>query len=361
MYGYQGRWLFISFGFLIAQVGLIRASEIGESWSGASTATSFSSYQINKSDSQQGTTASSSVSSQDPTPLTNVANPNLPYGYVRSVPTSWKIEASSSADPAHLLHVSASLNAPEYTGSLWSNGIEPPTNRTSISASWSNDVVTVSNSSGSAPPDSIRLNFTLTYATPGEITPSGIRATYNGQQDSVSNTGVTGYTSQQFQHNIDGYTKLPLPIDSTTINNRDSPTFLTDTFHVDLHLDAKGQSDPLNLKLELTPAMTLVANSEIRFGTLAGDPVDLYGNLALTSVTLPDGMPLSALGDSVTFLSGLQAPGTLAAPVPEPTTFLAWGLVLSLGGLAKASRRRATRYEAWTSGPCQTRVDARLD
>jgi hypothetical protein len=47
-------------------------------------------------------------------------------------------------------------------------------------------------------------------------------------------------------------------------------------------------------------------------------------SLSLTGVTLPDGTPLTAAGYGVSFASGMALP---EQPVPEPATFVVWGLL----------------------------------
>jgi len=66
------------------------------------------------------------------------------------------------------------------------------------------------------------------------------------------------------------------------------------------------------------------------FNWSSGDQV----SLSLTGVTLPDGIPLTADDYSVSFASGMTLP---EAPVPEPATFVAWGV---LEGAALMVRRR---------------------
>ena len=105
-----------------------------------------------------------------------------------------------------------------------------------------------------------------------------------------------------------------------------------DTFHLDLPVDKSGISAPFSLSLHLAPYIGLVSNWPVRYSGLTG-------NLALTGVTLPDGTPLSSLGDTFSFESGLGAP----APVPEPASLAAWGMIAGAAGVAAARRRAARR------------------
>lgn len=263
-----------------------RASVLSGAWSGASASVSY----FNQNPSQQGANASVSAGgTENQTYLGD--NPLTPIYYTLS--TTGSIAAAAGADPAHLLQVTASDYAPDPGVML-----SPVINGATASATWSNDSVTVTNASGSSLPNIIQLNFALTLNAPGEENPF-FTVTYNGKTVDYSQLGSPWSTS--------GY----------------------ETFHIDLPVDASGQSGPFSVGLQLYAPLVGV-----------GTPVSysgLSGNIALTSVTLPDGTPLASLGDSISFASGLSAPTT----VPEPGTLVAWGVAFAATALQAVRRYRS--------------------
>jgi hypothetical protein len=163
----------------------------------------------------------------------------------------------------------------------------------------------------------IRLNFTMTFVTPGTLPGATLTATFNGQKDVVYSSYGTSFSHVDASGNVTNGT--PASIDSTNANGGTS--------------SSSGLSAPFNLSLALNPPVGLNRDTPTIFDGLAG-------NLALTSVTLPDGTILSSLGDSVSFESGLGVPDA----VPEPASLLAWGLGLAGVVAWKTRRVRSISY-----------------
>jgi hypothetical protein len=305
------------------------ADPISSSWSGASASVFFG----NQSPSQQGTTAQASAGGT----LTVTFETSVSTPYQGDV--TGNVAASAGGDPAHLLQVTGSASAPEvgtvaHTWDGLTNGLG------GASASWTDDAAIVTAPAGSSLPDMIRLHFTLTFSDDHGIGQNAsLTASYNGTQLSYS-----GSDWQRAPYGSSNADMMGLhsdagnagAVDSSTITTTGNSTLpasdnwvtkITDTFHIDLPLNKVGVSNPFSLSLQLSPDIGLVSNSPLNSG--------LSANIALTSVTLPDGTPLSALGDSVSFQSGLNP-----TPAPEPASLLVWGLV---GGTAGAMAVRRSR------------------
>ena len=232
---------------------------------------------------------------------------------------SGNVAASAGGDPAHLLQVNASAYSPD-PGVLGG----PGSPLASATASWTNDAVTVTAPVGGTLPDAIRLNLTLTFAAPGQIPYAGLTTTYNG---TTRNYSVFKGLSGPYDIRTDN-TAL-VDSSTTTSNSNGSSATLKETFHIDLPLSKSGLSAPFSLGLQLSPSVGLVNGEGISY-------TGLTGNLALTGVTLPDGTSLAALGDSVSFESGLHLPGA----VPEPASLLVWGLIAATAGMMAVRRAR---------------------
>jgi hypothetical protein len=102
--------------------------------------------------------------------------------------------------------------------------------------------------------------------------------------------------------------------------------------HMDVPLDALGQSDLFRLAIESDVSLGLPYRADI-------DALHENFTLGLADITLIDGTSLADAGLSATFASGLGGEPT---PVPEPGTFVAWTLV---GVGVVLVRRRKGRAE----------------
>lgn len=305
----------------------VLADPIATSWSGASASVNFG----QQTQSQQGATAQASTGGS-----LSVNYLGVPYwvgsSYTRDDDqgtVTGNLAASAGSDPAHLLQVTASSNAPD-PGTLEAGA--GGTVAGAASASWTNDAAIVTAPAGSSLPNTIQLNFTLTFSDPHGIGPNAsLTATYNGTQLSYWGSDMTAGPAASLygQPTMGLHSEPGNAVDSSSIvSSTNWQTQLTNTFHIDLSLSQSGLSAPLSLGLQLTPTMGLYSNSPVEFSGLTA-------NIALTSVTLPDGTPLSALGDLVSFESGLAAP----TAAPEPASLLVWGLVATAGAAAVRRRR----------------------
>ena len=299
------------------------SSEIVKSWSGASAST----YYNARADSQQGASASASSSYQGIDTVTSATPGGPPF----IVSTSGAVAATAGDDPAHLLRVTASVN----TGNAGNYHPYSAPDTAGATASWSNDAVLVRAPAGSSLPDAVRLNFTLTFNVSGTSAYDGLTATFNGLRDQVGSQYAISFSHVDSS----GVTTANLPpsVDSSNAPATNLPGGLKDTFHVDLPVSSTGLGAPINLGLALSPQV----------GTAEDQPTlyNLAGNLALTSVTLPDGTTtLASLGDSVSFASGLTPPDP--NPVPEPNSLLGWALALATAGAGTTRSRWLARRPA---------------
>jgi hypothetical protein len=261
---------------------------------------------FDQNSSQQGTTATASAGGTEG------------FDYIGSDGVTWfhqnttgSLSASAGSDPARLLQVTASDKSPDpglmsSPGQL-SNG--HLSGGVTATAGWTNDSVTVTNPSGSNLPDTIRLDFALTISNTWAMPFGTLKATYNGTTLSYAADGMYGSLGLRPDPSNSG------KVDTSTVA---AGTDRVDTFHIDLALDKAGHSDPFSLGLQLAPFMGLFSDSPANYKNATA-------NLALTGITLPDGTPLSSLGDSVSFASDLTAP----ASVPEPQALAAWALIVA--------------------------------
>lgn len=131
-----------------------RASGLTDAWSGASATATF----FDKSDSHQGAIAGASVSGSQV--LTYAGNtPGTTY----QATVSGRLSGSAEDSAAQLLHVSASGSTPDpgVIGGPWPQG------QGAATAAWTSDSAVVTAAPLSSLPDTIRLNFGLTYTVPG--------------------------------------------------------------------------------------------------------------------------------------------------------------------------------------------------
>lgn len=221
--------------------------------------------------------------------------------------------------------MTASSNAPD-PGTL---GYSNTTGFGTAQASWTNDAAMVTAAAGSSLPGTIRLDFTLTFSGGQGFGPySTLTATYNGTQLGYwGSDGQPGYSPGVHSNPGNAGT-----VDSSKVitNSAGYPGVIQDTFHIDLPLNKSGQNAPFSLSLQLSPFMGLFSNANVDYSGLTG-------NIALTGVTLPDGTPLSALRDSVSFASGLVLP----TPAPEPESVLVWCITVLAAGVLAVRRSRA--------------------
>jgi hypothetical protein len=296
------------------------ASGITSTWSGASASVVFDT----QTRSQQGATANAAAGGSYTINYEGSPAINPPMYFQSTV--SGNVAASAGGNAAQLLQVTAASNAPD-PGTL---GYSNTTGSASATASWTNDAAIVTAPAGSNLPDAIRLNFTLTFSAPiGAGGPyATLTASYNGTQlgyyASDGNDPALGVHSNATNAGA---------VDSHTVTNSPGsnvPVAITDTFHIDLALNQSGVSAPFSLTLALSPFVGLVSNSNVDYSGLSG-------NIVLTGVTLADGTPLSALGDSVSFESGLGVPGV----VPEPASLLVWGVIAAAASAMAVQRSRA--------------------
>jgi hypothetical protein len=304
-------------GFVVIVGGLDDAA-FADAWTGASASASIHS----QSQSQQGATANAVASGSYTDNY--LGSPAFQYPTYFQATVAGNLTASAGGDPSNLLSVTASSNSPN-PGTL-GDGIR--NDGGTAAASWTNDAAIVTAPVGSNLPGAIRLNFALTFTTPSDSPYSNLTATYNGTNLSYSGMGyMYGYSMGIYPG-----TSNAAAVDSSTIL-RDAdgkPDAIKDTFHIDLPLNMSGLSAPFSLGLQLSPFIGLLSNANVSYSGLTG-------NIALTSVTLPDGTPLSALGDSVSFESGLILP----TAAPEPSSVLVWGLA-AVAVVTAVRRSRAT-------------------
>ena len=183
---------------------------------------------------------------------------------------------------------------------------------------WDNVAATLHGPTVSAMPSSIRLEFQITYSPPNTASLYDI-AQPNLVAQGLVGTGVPALTSAG----------TPLQPGEPAVQAL-SNGLLSGTFHLDLPLSATGTSQQFSLGL--TSDLDLFKVLYSWPGTL-----QLPMSLSLTGIYLPDGTPIAAAGDSVTFDSGLPPP--IVAPVPEPTSVAAWCL-LAAGAAMKLHRRK---------------------
>lgn len=305
----------LSFVYLAVLVGAgqhrpSQASNIPAPWSGATAEVQL----FGRTQSEQGPTARESASGSETAHYWG--SPNAPQ--MLSADHSGSVTAFAGGDPAHLLNVTGSAQSP-YPGTIGGPNFA---GGGSATASWTDDVAVVTPQAGSSMPDAIRLNFALTFSAPNDLPYSRLVATYNDTNLSYMAAGYYPFIHPDPSNNL-------LVDSSSLVVGSGSFSTLKDTFHVDLHLDQLGRSDPFSLSLYLAPPIGLFSNQRVSV-------TDMMGNLALIGVTLPDGTSLASIGASVSFDSGLP----WANPVPEPASVLAWGTASAVAAAMAIRRSR---------------------
>jgi hypothetical protein len=241
--------------------------------------------------------------------------------YPLSIPINSGGSASASGNPDNLLTASTYLKYGP-TGVL-SAPIVGPDNPIQATASWNNDSLIVHAPPGTSLPDSVQLQFKVDVlpGLPGAGGENGsLSIGINGNNTQLTGFGFLG-AGLPGGGEVGGV-KLQ-PIDSELHHQ-------TGTFNIALALHPNGVSDPFSLSVSSIGSPAANLNT---FGALS------YASsisLSLTGVTLPDGTPLTAAGYGGSFASGM------ALPVPEPATFVVWGL-LAVAAVTLRHRALTTR------------------
>ena len=188
-------------------------------------------------------------------------------------------------------------------------------------ASWTGDRAQLQ---GPVPLGTLRLNFSV-----GLVGPNYQFGSFGGVVVEANN-----HTMTLTNHFLQVQPFFQQGFDSLTTMTAAGPPYSNHyqaTFHLDLPVNSSGLSDPFRLSLQVTPDSGLESNYAINSGPI-GDAI-----LSLTSITTTDGRLLSDLGDTVTFASGMLAPGV--QPVPEPSSILIIGGLVAAVGLGRRFHR----------------------
>ena len=202
-------------------------------------------------------------------------------------------------------------------------GASSPWPDTQTNAGWTGVVATVSGPTGSTLPSTIRLEFQATYSPPSSLTPWGIQSSVFSPQEL---TLINHYG---------GGNDLNLVNAGTALQPGEAPVKLTSAgllqgnFHIDLSLSPSGVSQPFGLALASNLPVMLYMGQSLTNSN--------FMSVSLAGITLPDGSSLDSQGYSVNFQSGLPYDPN---PVPEPATWVMWGLVAAGYGLRVQRRSR---------------------
>ncbi|HEX8200545.1 MAG TPA: hypothetical protein VF590_08655 [Isosphaeraceae bacterium] len=256
----------------------------------------------------------------------------------RTWPVYGRARAEATGRPEALLRVDGSYSASTY-GSFRGSS-EGTTVR--ASATWTGDAVHVQVPEGANPPESIRVHVALDFlrssSSFGSMSLRLNDRTFAARAWGGEYEGV--YDLLHF-YELEPGSGFPQPIETAHLPEgfdslvfpgpADSRGGVTGraTFHLDLPVNASGDSAPFSLGLESNLSLGIQSNANI-----FAEHRDF--TVSLTDVTLPDGTPLASRGYAVSFASGLPWP----AAVPEPASLAGWGLVAALAGAAARSRRR---------------------
>ncbi|MDB5349667.1 MAG: hypothetical protein JWN86_914 [Planctomycetota bacterium] len=303
-------------------------------WSGAS-ATAQVFVPAADATTQTGPTASAASSKTQDARYYNFGrsssdDPNKP---IYTVPVKGSADAQATGRADGLLHLDASYS----TGNPGSSPAILSPLPVAASASWSGDRALVVAPPGVVQPHELRLNFSVTFygiaKTPGPT--NGLTITANGNSASID---LPGPSTSTYVYPY-GFNPGSLGFDSKSSHGLYSvfrgPVANEATFHVDLPVSAKGFSDPFSVGISSAGLWGLTNNDNLFF-----DLNDV--TLSLTSITTKDGTLLSDLGDTVTFASGMLAPGAQAMPVPEPSSAVVIVAGIAAVGWFRSGRRRRT-------------------
>jgi hypothetical protein len=285
--------------------GAIARGDAIQPWAGASASATV----FDRTTSQVGPTASTGGSGTRTVHYEGSPSFNPTRYFDITVNGSASAGATGRADD--LLDVSGHYNAGSPGTLGYARPVVPPVSAT---ASWNGDRVIVAAPLGGSMPDSVRLQFALTFQAPPAYPEAiwqygSMRLDANGQAISIQPSGVYAYGGgpAPMSGNFDTLKLLP--------TSNSSPYDYIGTFHIDLPLSGSGTSDPFQLALSSLPNTGLYSNG--------GYYADQSARLALTGVTLPDGTSLATAGYGVSFASGLLGG---PSPVPEPTSLACWAL-----------------------------------
>ena len=295
-------------------------------WSGASTSVQV----FGQTDSHTGATAASSAQGTTTIPYWpdsyTVKDGELPTNSANGSATS---QVSGTA--ANLLSASASY----FEGATLGRpaAVAGPVQAT---ASWTGDRLLLQSSGSNGLPDSVRVNFSLTFLAPGagdivsgipRGTLATITASFNNRDGalSVGRLFPTSASGTPFD-SIEAKPYIPPGWEGPWASRE---VAYKATFHLDLPLSASGISDPFSLGLKVDAATDFGMHGYAALSGLDGV------TLSMTSLSLADGNTPESEGYSVAFASGLVSPD----PVPEPTTIA----VLAAGFGAIVLRRARTK------------------
>jgi hypothetical protein len=310
----HSKWKTVSFVVLTCVIAVIKLSnscraDAMNSWQGASAIVDANGKQATDA----GATAAASTYGS------YTASSAGGWGQPLTIGISGSGSANASGNPDNLLTAGAYLTL-GATGRL--TAPLSPTYPISATASWNNDAVIVNAPPGASLPNSVQLQFKVDLLPDSSVQASGLSTAMvkaNGQTFYLDGGGYSGGIQLQ----------PPLPWPGT---NAGVDQDHTGTFDIKLALHPNGVSDPFSLSVSVSRATEWSTMYSV-FDS--GDKL----SLSLTGVTLPDGTPLTAAGYGVSFASGLTLP---EQPVPEPATFVLWGL-LAAGALTFRHRAVSSR------------------
>ncbi len=274
------------------------------SWQGASASVNAGG--------QQATNAGATASASTGGTYTLSSEWSVGNGYnPLSIPINSGGSASASGNPDNLLTASTYLKY-RPTGDLLAP-ILGPDNPIQATASWNNDSLIVHAHSGASLPNSVQLQFkvdlwpglTSTFVSPGLN--GNLSIGING-----INTNLTPVAPGQYFWGVAG------DLGGVKLQPSSPDGNQTGTLNITLALHPNGVSDPFSL------SVSSIGSSSPLVDALSTSSYSSLISLSLTGVTLPDGTPLTAAGYSASFASGMALP---EQPVPEPATFVVWGLL----------------------------------
>jgi len=234
-------------------------------------------------------------------------------GFPVSIPINSGGSASASGNPDNLLTASTYLKY-RPTGDLLAP-IAGPDNPIQATASWNNDSLIVHAHSGASLPDSVQLQFKVDLA-PG-LTSTFVSPGLNGNLSigiNGINTNLTPAPVAPGQY----YWGVAGDLGGVKFQPSSPDGNQTGTLNITLALHPNGVSDPFSL------SVSSIGSSSPLVDALSTSSYSSSISLSLTGVTLPDGTPLTAAGYSASFASVMALP---EQPVPEPATFVVWGLL----------------------------------